>query len=89
MDGPINFGQNDNNWGLLVEGFMQQGFGMPYIKSITGIFLKSMASENILNNILITGRSGEKNKEIVQFPEQDDENCKLDLKEAGLYIPSF
>jgi hypothetical protein len=32
MDGPINFGENDNNWGLLVEGFMQQGFGMPYNK---------------------------------------------------------
>ena len=26
MDGPINFGENDNNWGLLVEGFMQQGY---------------------------------------------------------------
>jgi GNAT superfamily N-acetyltransferase len=32
MDGPVNFGENDNNWGLLVEGFMQQGFGMPYNK---------------------------------------------------------
>ncbi|MGE5418921.1 MAG: GNAT family N-acetyltransferase [Chloroflexota bacterium] len=32
MDGPINFGENDNNWGLLVEGFMQQGYGMPYNK---------------------------------------------------------
>jgi len=32
MDGPINFGENDNYWGLLVEGFMQQGFGMPYNK---------------------------------------------------------
>lgn len=32
MDGPINFGENDNNWGLLVEGFMQQSFGMPYHK---------------------------------------------------------
>jgi len=30
MDGPINFGENDTNWGLLVEGFVQQGFGMPY-----------------------------------------------------------
>lgn len=30
MDGPINFGENDNNWGLLVDGFMQQGYGMPY-----------------------------------------------------------
>lgn len=32
MDGPINFGENDNNWGLLVDGFMQQGYGMPYNK---------------------------------------------------------
>ena len=30
MDGPINFGENDTNWGLLVEGFMHQGIGMPY-----------------------------------------------------------
>ena len=32
IDGPVNFGENDNNWGLLVEGFMQQAFGMPYNK---------------------------------------------------------
>ena len=32
MDGPINFGENDNYWGLLVEGFTQPGFGMPYNK---------------------------------------------------------
>lgn len=30
MDGPINFGENYVNWGLLVEGFMPQGYGMPY-----------------------------------------------------------
>ena len=30
MDGPINFGENYLNWGLLVDGFMPQGFGMPY-----------------------------------------------------------
>lgn len=32
MDGPINFGENDNFWGLLVDGFTQPGFGMPYNK---------------------------------------------------------
>lgn len=32
MDGPVNFGENMINWGLLVEGFMPQGFGMPYNK---------------------------------------------------------
>ncbi|MBN2772747.1 MAG: GNAT family N-acetyltransferase [Prolixibacteraceae bacterium] len=30
MDGPINFGENYLNWGLLVEGFIPTGFGMPY-----------------------------------------------------------
>lgn len=30
MDGPVNFGENYMNWGLLVDGFTPQGFGMPY-----------------------------------------------------------
>lgn len=30
MDGPINFGENFVNWGLLVDGFVHQGYGMPY-----------------------------------------------------------
>ena len=30
MDGPVNFGENFFNWGLLVEGFEQQAFGMQY-----------------------------------------------------------
>jgi len=30
MDGPINFGENDVNWGLLVDGFTQPGIGMNY-----------------------------------------------------------
>jgi len=30
MDGPINFGENDSFWGLLVEGFTPPSFGMNY-----------------------------------------------------------
>lgn len=30
MDGPINFGENYVHWGLLIEGFMHQAYGMPY-----------------------------------------------------------
>jgi hypothetical protein len=40
MDGPVNFGENFFNWGLLVDGFQQQGFGMqyhlPYYKQLFG-----------------------------------------------------
>ena len=30
MDGPVNFGENDKYWGLLVEGFVLAGMGMNY-----------------------------------------------------------
>jgi len=30
MEGPINFGENNNYWGLLVEGFTQPAYGMNY-----------------------------------------------------------
>ena len=30
MDGPVNFGENYMNWGLLADGFIPQGFGIPY-----------------------------------------------------------
>ena len=38
MDGPVNFGENDSYWGLLVEGFTPPAFGMnynpPYYKAL-------------------------------------------------------
>jgi GNAT superfamily N-acetyltransferase len=40
MDGPINFGENDNNWGLLVEGYTPPGFGMPYHKKYYKAFFE-------------------------------------------------
>ena len=30
IDGPINFGENDKYWGLLVEGFVQPSMGMNF-----------------------------------------------------------
>lgn len=30
VDGPINFGENDQFWGLLVEGFTSPSYGMAY-----------------------------------------------------------
>ena len=46
MDGPINFGENDNNWGLLVEGFMQQGFGMSYHKKYYRAYFEEYGFKN-------------------------------------------
>jgi hypothetical protein len=46
MDGPINFGENDTSWGLLVEGFMQQAYGMPYNKQYYKSFFEDYGFKN-------------------------------------------
>ena len=30
MDGPVNFGERDKNWGVLINGFAEQNYGMLY-----------------------------------------------------------
>lgn len=68
MDGPINFGENDNNWGLLVEGFMQQGYGMPYNKEHYRTFFEEYGFKNYFEQYSYHREVRNKNREIVQFP---------------------
>jgi hypothetical protein len=42
MDGPINFGENDNFWGLLVEGFTPPSYGMNYNPPYYKAFFEDM-----------------------------------------------
>lgn len=55
MDGPINFGENDNFWGLLVEGFTQPSFGMnyhlPYYKNLFENYGFTKIYEQITNHL--------------------------------------
>lgn len=64
MDGPINFGENDNFWGLLVEGFMHPSFGMnynpPYYKSFFEEYGFRPYFEQVTNHLDLT----------VPFPER-------------------
>lgn len=70
VDGPINFGENDNNWGLLVEGFMQQSYGMPYNKEYYKNFFEAYGFKNYFEQYsyhrAIRGTDGN----IVKFPER-------------------
>ena len=70
VDGPINFGENDNNWGLLVEGFMQQGFGMPYNKKYYKAFFEEFGFRNYFEQYSYHRDIRDKNNKIVQFPER-------------------
>ena len=64
MDGPINFGENDVNWGLLVEGFMPPGIGMnynpPYYKEFFESYGFKFYFEQISNHLDLTKKFPER-----------------------------
>jgi hypothetical protein len=68
MDGPINFGENDNNWGLLVEGFMQQSFGMPYNKRYYRQFFEEYGFRNYFEQYSYHRRVRGADRKIIEFP---------------------
>jgi hypothetical protein len=55
MDGPINFGENDMWWGLLIEGFSKPYYGMnynpPYYKRLFENYGFTILYEQISNRI--------------------------------------
>jgi GNAT superfamily N-acetyltransferase len=70
MDGPINFGENDNNWGLLVEGFTQQGFGMPYNKKYYQTYFEEYGFKNYFEQYSYHREVRGSDNEFTQFPER-------------------
>jgi hypothetical protein len=70
VDAPINFGENDNNWGLLVEGFMQPGIGMPYNKKYYRSFFEEYGFQNYFEQYSYHRDVRDENNKIVQFPER-------------------
>jgi hypothetical protein len=70
MDGPINFGENDNNWGLLVEGFIQQGYGMPYHKKYYRSYFEEFGFKNYFEQYSYHKDVRGTDNKIVQFPER-------------------
>ncbi|MBM3402179.1 MAG: GNAT family N-acetyltransferase [Bacteroidetes bacterium] len=57
MDGPINFGENDSFWGLLIEGFTTPSYGMnyhhPYYKNLFENYGFSTLYEQITNHLQV------------------------------------
>lgn len=68
MDGPINFGENDNYWGLLVDGFMPQGIGMPYNKKYYRNFFEEYGFKNYFEQYSYHRAVREPDGKIVEFP---------------------
>ncbi|MCG8581977.1 MAG: hypothetical protein MI866_18765 [Bacteroidales bacterium] len=83
MDGPINFGENDNFWGCLVEGFTQPGFGMqynpPYYKDFFEAYGFTTYFEQITNHLDLT----------VPFPERFWKIAGWVVKKEGFSFKHF
>lgn len=77
MDGPINFGENDNFWGLLVEGYTHPSYGMnynkPYYKKHFENYGFNTMYEQITNHLDITK----------PFPERFTKIAKWVIKKEG------
>lgn len=98
MDGPVNFGENDSNWGLLVEGFMHPGFGMnynpPYYKTLFENYGFKFYFEQVSNHLDLTKPFPERFWKIAEwamkkpelnfhhFTYENADKCIHDMKEV-------
>lgn len=93
MDGPINFGENDNYWGLLVEGFEPSAWGMnynpPYYRKLFENYGFKLYYEQVSN--LLDYRSGRLPERFYKIAEwvrsRGEYTCRhFDPKEADRYM---
>jgi GNAT superfamily N-acetyltransferase len=52
MDGPINFGERDRFWGLLVEGFEEPGYGVNYNPPYYKEYFEAYGFRNYFNQLI-------------------------------------
>ena len=83
IDGPINFGENDNFWGLLVDGFMPQGFGMPYNKKYYREFFEAYGFRNYFEQISCHRAVREEANRLTTFPERIMKVAEWLIKRPG------
>lgn len=95
MDGPINFGENDNFWGLLVEGFLPPSFGMnynfPYYKDFFEEYGFKPYFEQVTNHLDLTKPFPERFWKIADWVRQRPGYTfrHLSWKESEKFIDDF
>jgi hypothetical protein len=95
MDGPINFGENDNYWGLLVEGFTHPGIGMqynpPYYQHFFEEYGFKFYFEQVTNHLDLSKPFPERFWKIADWIRQKPiyKFEHINLKEADRFIDDF
>jgi hypothetical protein len=89
MDGPINFGENDNNWGLLVKGFMQPGYGMPYNPEYYKAFFEDYGFRNYFEQYSYHKAIRNSEGYLIPFPERIMKIADWLIKRPGYTFHHF
>lgn len=88
MDGPINFGENDNFWGLLVMGFTHPAIGMnynpPYYQEMFESYGFKTYFEQVSNHLDITKPFPERFAKIADWVSKKDGYSFEHLKTSNL-----
>ncbi|MGY3054329.1 hypothetical protein ACVWYG_002536 [Pedobacter sp. UYEF25] len=83
MDGPINFGENDSFWGLLIEGFTTPSYGMnynfPYYQKLFKDYGFKTEYEQLTNHINLS----------IPFPERFTKIANWVAKKPGYTFEHF
>ena len=95
VDGPINFGENDNFWGLLVEGFTPPAYGMqynpPYYKQLFEEFGFQTYFEQVTNRLDLKKPFPERFWKIAEWVgKKEDYNFRhFTWKQSDKFISDF
>lgn len=95
MNGPINFGETDTWWGLLIDGFKGPYYGMnynpPYYKTLFERFGFTVRFEQISNHVDVKKGMPEKVVKIAQWAAQRKgfQFRHLELKDIPSYARDF
>jgi hypothetical protein len=95
MDGPINFGENDMFWGLLVEGFVPPSYGMnynpPYYKAFFEDYGFKTEYEQITNILQVYDPFPERFTKIAEWVSKKPgyDFVHLKAKEIGKFAADF
>jgi hypothetical protein len=89
MDGPINFGENDSFWGLLVDGFMPQSYGMPYNKKYYRDFFESYGFRNYFDQYSYHRTIRGTDNKIEYFPDRIMKVAEWLTKRPGYTFSHF
>lgn len=95
MDGPINFGRNKKFWGLLIEGFMPQAYGMnynpPYYKKLFENYGFKIFFKQYSYHLDITNRFPERYWRIADWIIRKDEYTfrRFNFNERSQFIPDL